>query len=246
VRITLFITCYNDTLFPGTGQAVVRVLERLGHTVEFPLDQTCCGQMHFNTGYRREAYPLAKRFVEIFADSEAVCIPSSSCVAMIREYYPALARENNDAEMATALETLLPRIYEFSELLVDRLGVTDAGAYFPHRVTYHASCHGLRSLHLGDKPIELLRAVRGLELVPLEGLEQCCGFGGTFAVKNADVSAAMLTEKVRAVLNTRAEVCTACDNSCLMHIQGMLHRQYAGVRTLHLAEILAAAEEKSA
>jgi L-lactate dehydrogenase complex protein LldE len=246
VRITLFITCYNDTLFPGTGQAVVRVLERLGHTVTFPLDQTCCGQMHFNTGYRREAYPLAKRFVEIFADSEAVCIPSSSCVAMIREYYPALARENNDAEMATALKTLLPRIYEFSELLVDRLGVTDAGAYFPHRVTSHASCHGLRSLHLGDKPIELLRAVRGLELVPLEGLEQCCGFGGTFAVKNADVSAAMLTDKVRAVLNTRAEVCTACDNSCLMHIQGMLHRQYAGVRTLHVAEILAAAGEKSA
>jgi L-lactate dehydrogenase complex protein LldE len=246
VPITLFITCYNDTLFPATGQAVVRVLERLGHAVEFPLDQTCCGQMHFNTGYRREAYPLAKRFVEIFADSEAVCIPSSSCVAMIREYYPALARENNDAEMATALETLLPRIYEFSELLVDRLGVTDAGAYFPHRVTYHASCHGLRSLHLGDKPIELLRAVRGLELVPLEGLEQCCGFGGTFAVKNADVSAAMLTDKVRAVLNTRAEVCTACDNSCLMHIQGMLHRQYAGVRTLHVAEILAAAGEKSA
>jgi L-lactate dehydrogenase complex protein LldE len=246
VRITLFITCYNDTLFPATGQAVVRVLERLGHTVEFPLDQTCCGQMHFNTGYRREAYPLAKRFVEIFADAEAVCIPSSSCVAMIREYYSALAHENNDAAMASALDTLLPRVYEFSELLVDRLGVTDAGAYFPHRVTYHASCHGLRSLHLGDKPTELLRAVRGLELVPLEGLEQCCGFGGTFAVKNADVSAAMLTDKVRAVLNTRAEVCTACDNSCLMHIQGMLHRQYAGVRTLHLAEILAAAEEKSA
>jgi L-lactate dehydrogenase complex protein LldE len=246
VRITLFITCYNDTLFPGTGQAVVRVLERLGHTVEFPLDQTCCGQMHFNTGYRREAYPLAKRFVEIFSNAEAVCVPSSSCVAMIREYYPALARENNDAAMASAVESLLPRIYEFSELLVDRLGVTDAGAYFPHRVTYHASCHGLRSLHLGDKPIELLRAVRGLELVPLEGLEQCCGFGGTFAVKNADVSAAMLTDKVRAVLNTRAEVCTACDNSCLMHIQGMLHRQYAGVRTLHLAEILAATEEKTA
>ena len=246
MRITLFITCYNDTLFPGTGQAVVRVLERLGHTVDFPLDQTCCGQMHFNTGYRREAYPLAKRFVEIFSNAEAVCIPSSSCVAMIREYYPALARENNDAAMASAVESLLPRIYEFSELLVDRLGVIDVGAYFPHRVTYHASCHGLRSLHLGDKPTELLRAVRGLELVPLEGLEQCCGFGGTFAVKNADVSAAMLTDKVRAVLNTRAEVCTACDNSCLMHIQGMLHRQYAGVRTLHLAEILAAVEEKSA
>jgi L-lactate dehydrogenase complex protein LldE len=246
VRIALFITCYNDTLFPATGQAVVRVLERLGHTVDFRLDQTCCGQMHFNTGYRREAYPLAKRFVEIFSDAEAVCIPSSSCVAMIREYYPSLARENNDAAMATAVDGLLPRVYEFSELLVDRLGVTDVGAYFPHRVTYHASCHGLRSLHLGEKPTELLRAVRGLELVPLEGLEQCCGFGGTFAVKNADVSAAMLTDKMRAVLNTRAEVCTACDNSCLMHIQGMLHRQYAGVRTLHLAEILADAGDEGA
>lgn len=240
MRIALFITCYNDTLFPSTGQAVVRVLERLGHTIEFPLEQTCCGQMHFNTGYRREAYPLAKRFVETFADAEAICIPSSSCVAMIREYYPALARENNDAAMAAAVAALLPRIYEFSELLVDHLGITDLGAYFPHRVTYHASCHGLRSLHLGDKPLQLLRAVRGLELVALEGVDQCCGFGGTFAVKNADVSAAMLTDKTRAILNTRAEVCTACDNSCLMHIQGMLHRQFAGVRTLHIAEVLAA------
>jgi L-lactate dehydrogenase complex protein LldE len=246
VRIALFITCYNDTLFPATGQAVVRVLERLGHTIEFPVDQTCCGQMHFNTGYRREAYPLAKRFVEIFAEAEAVCIPSSSCVAMIREYYPALARENNDDAMAAAVDALLPRIYEFSELLVDRLGITDVGAYFPHRVTYHASCHGLRSLHLGDKPLQLLRAVRGLELVPLEAVEQCCGFGGTFAVKNADVSAAMLTDKTRAILNTRAEVCTACDNSCLMHIQGMLHRQFAGVRTMHIAEILAGIEEATA
>jgi L-lactate dehydrogenase complex protein LldE len=239
VRIALFITCYNDTLFPHTGQAVVRVLERLGHTVEFPLEQTCCGQMHFNTGYRREAYPMAKRFVEMFADAEAVCIPSSSCVAMMREYYPALAHENQDAEMSAAVERLLPRVFEFSELLVDRLGVTNVGAYFPHCVTYHASCHGLRSLHLGDKPLQLLRAVRGLELVPLEQVEQCCGFGGTFAVKNADVSAAMLTEKIGAVLNTRAEVCTACDNSCLMHMQGMLHRQFAGVRTLHIAEVLA-------
>ena len=246
MRIALFITCYNDTLFPRTGQSVVRVLERLGHTVEFPLEQTCCGQMHFNTGYAREAYPLAKRFVEIFADAEAVCIPSSSCVAMIREYYPALARENGDAAMVAAVERLLPHVFEFSELLVDRLRVTDVGAYFPHRVTYHASCHGLRSLHLGDKPMQLLRAVRGLELVPLEGLEQCCGFGGTFAVKNADVSAAMLTDKTRAVLNTRAEICTACDNSCLMHMQGMLHRQFAGVRTLHIAEVLAGIEDAPA
>jgi L-lactate dehydrogenase complex protein LldE len=239
MRISLFITCYNDTLFPETGRAVVSVLERLGHHVEFPREQTCCGQMHFNTGYRREAYPLARRFVSLFRDAEAVCIPSSSCVAMIREYYPALARENNDAQMQMELEILLPRVFEFAELLTDRLQVEDVGACYPHRVTYHASCHGLRNLHLGDKPMRLLSHVREIQLVPLEKLETCCGFGGTFAIKNAEVSTAMLTDKTCAVLNTQAEVCTACDNSCLMHIQGMLHRQYAGVRTAHIAEILA-------
>jgi L-lactate dehydrogenase complex protein LldE len=239
MRIDLFITCYNDTLFPETGRAVVAVLERLGHRVEFPLEQTCCGQMHFNTGYRREAYPLAKRFVAMFREAEAVCIPSSSCVAMIREYYPALAEEHGDGEMARELDSLLPRVFEFSELLVDRLGVEDVGAYYPHRVTYHASCHGLRSLALGDKPLRLLRNVEGLELVELENVDRCCGFGGTFAVKNAEVSTAMVNDKARSILNTGAEVCTACDNSCLMHIQGWLHRQFAGVRTAHLAEILA-------
>ena len=239
MRISLFITCYNDTLYPETGKAVVAVMERLGHTVDFRLEQTCCGQMHFNTGYRQEAYPLAKRFLAIFKDAEVVCIPSSSCVAMIREYYPVLAREHEDPAMADDLQQLLPRIYEFTELLVDRLGIVDVGAYFPHRVTYHASCHGLRSLGLGDKPLKLLQHIRGIELVELQDVERCCGFGGTFAVKNAEVSTAMLSDKVRAVLNTTAEVCTACDNSCLMHIQGMLHRQYSGVKTQHMAELLA-------
>ncbi|HEX3473019.1 MAG TPA: (Fe-S)-binding protein [Silvibacterium sp.] len=244
MRISLFITCYNDTLFPATGKAVVTLLERLGHKVDFPLEQTCCGQMHFNTGYRREAYPLAKRFLSIFRDAEAVCIPSSSCVAMIRDYYPALARENNDEEMAQGVDSLLPRIFEFAELLTDRLQLEDVGAYFPHRVTYHASCHGLRSLHLGDKPLRLLRNVRGIDLVELQDVDRCCGFGGTFAVKNAEVSAAMLDEKMQAVLSTRAEVCTACDNSCLMHIQGMLHRRHAGIRAMHIAEILAAGADR--
>jgi L-lactate dehydrogenase complex protein LldE len=239
MKISLFITCYNDTLFPETGKAVVSVLERLGHTVEFPLEQTCCGQMHFNTGYRREAYPLAKRLVSIFRDAEAICIPSSSCVAMMREYYPALAEENDDKEFAAEVEAFLPRVFEFTELLVDRLGVEDVGAYYPHRVTYHASCHGLRSLHLGDKPARLLRNVRGIELVELTDVDRCCGFGGTFAIKNAEVSSAMLGDKLRHLLNTRAEVCTACDNSCLMHIGGALHRQFAGLRTAHIAEILA-------
>jgi L-lactate dehydrogenase complex protein LldE len=244
MRISLFITCYNDTLFPATGKAVVSLLERLGHEVEFPLEQTCCGQMHFNTGYRREAYPIAKRFLSVFRDAEVICIPSSSCVAMIRDYYPALAHENEDDAMAADVVNLLPRIFEFTELLTDRLKIEDVGAYFPHRVTYHASCHGLRSLHLGDKPLRLLRNVRGIDLVELKNEETCCGFGGTFAVKNAEVSAAMLDDKFRDVLNTRAEVCTACDNSCLMHIQGMLHRQHAGIRTVHIAEILAAEDKR--
>ena len=239
MRISLFITCYNDTLFPETGKAVVTVLERLGHTVEFPVEQTCCGQMHFNTGYRHEAYPLAKRLVSTFEDAEAVCIPSSSCVAMIRDYYAELAHENGDEKFAEDVKNLLARIFEFTELLTDRLNLEDVGAAFPHRVTYHASCHGLRSLHLGDKPLRLLRKVRGLDLVELPNSDRCCGFGGTFAVKNADVSAAMLDEKLGAVVGTGAEVCTACDNSCLMHMQGRLHRQGSPVRTMHIAEILA-------
>ena len=243
LRVALFITCYNDTLFPDTGKAVVRVLERLGHTVEFPAGQTCCGQMHWNTGYQPEALPLVKRFVEQFRGAEAVVVPSSSCVAMMRDHYPKMAVEIGDAALVEEVSQLLPRVFEFSEFLIKRLGLEDVGAYYPHRVTYHASCHGLRNLGLGDGPMRLLKAVRGIDLVELNALEQCCGFGGTFAVKNAGVSSAMLEEKTGAVLATGAEVCTACDNSCLMHIQGALHRQKTGVKTLHLAEILAADKE---
>jgi L-lactate dehydrogenase complex protein LldE len=239
LRVSLFITCYNDTLFPGTGRAVVQVLERLGHTVDFPHGQTCCGQMHYNTGYGADALPLLQRFVAQFKDAEAVVVPSSSCVAMMKDHYPKMAEATGDAALITAVADLLPRVYEFSELLTRRLGLEDVQAIYPHRVTYHASCHGLRNLELGDGPLRLLKAVRGIDLVPLAGLEQCCGFGGTFAVKNADVSSAMLEEKITAVLQTGAEVCTACDNSCLLHIQGALHRQRTGVRTVHLAEILA-------
>ncbi len=238
LRVSLFITCYNDTLFPETGKAVVRVLERLGHTVVFPAGQTCCGQMHWNTGYQAEALPLLRRFVEQFRGAEAVVVPSSSCVAMMRDHYPKMALELGDEALNAEVDELLPRVFEFSEFLTKRLGLEDVGAYYPHRVTYHASCHGLRNLGLGDGPQRLLRAVRGIELVEIEGLEQCCGFGGTFAVKNADVSIAMLEEKTAAILKTGAEACTACDNSCLMHIQGALHRQRTGVKTVHLAEIL--------
>jgi L-lactate dehydrogenase complex protein LldE len=244
MRISLFITCYNDTLFPKTGQAVVRVLERLGHTIDFPAGQTCCGQMHYNTGYRAEAIPLLERFVEQFRASEAVVVPSSSCVAMMRDHYPLMARELAARHvrwvpLVREVESLMTRVWEFSEFLTQKLGIEDVGAGFPHRVTYHASCHGLRSLGLGEGPMKLLRAVRDIELVPLVGIEQCCGFGGTFSIKNAEVSSAMLSEKTNAVINTQSEVCTACDNSCLMHLEGALHRQRTGVRTLHIAEILA-------
>jgi L-lactate dehydrogenase complex protein LldE len=221
---------------------VTEVLERLGHTVEFPLAQTCCGQMHYNTGYQKEAIPLVRRFVEMFADAEAVCVPSASCVAMMREHYELIAKNENDAALLASVQSLLPRIFEFSELLTNRLGVEDVGAAFPHSVTYHPSCHSLRMLHVGDGPLKLLRAVRGLTLVELPDREQCCGFGGTFSVKNADVSAAMLAEKDACVVATGAEVVTALDNSCLMQIYGGLHRSGSSVRTLHLAEILAANE----
>jgi L-lactate dehydrogenase complex protein LldE len=194
VRASLFITCLADTLFPQTGRATVAVLERVGVEVDFPLEQTCCGQMHANTGYGHEVLGLVRRFV---------------------------------------------RVFELSELLVRRLGVEDVGASFHHRVTYHPTCHSLRLLKVGDAPLALLRAVRGIDLVELPEAQQCCGFGGTFAVKNSDTSTAMLTDKLRRILDTRADVCTAADSSCLMHIGGGLQRSKAGVRVMHLAEILA-------
>lgn len=246
LRITLFIACYNDALFPETGKAVVKVLERLGHTVDFPQAQTCCGQMHYNTGYRPEAIGLLRHFCEVFKDAEVICCPSSSCVAMMREHYAKMAAEVGDTELIRQVASILPRIYEFSELLVDKLGVTDVGAFFPHTVTLHTSCHGLRALHLGTKPADLLRNVAGLTLLELPESTECCGFGGTFAVKNADVSAAMLSCKTQSILSTRAEVCTGGDNSCLMHIGGALARQRTGVRTLHLAEILAQTDKAEA
>jgi L-lactate dehydrogenase complex protein LldE len=224
VRIGLFITCLTDTLYPDTGKAVVALLERLGHRVEFPMSQSCCGQMHFNTGYRDDAARMVPGFTSAFDGYEAIVSPSGSCVAMIREHYPA---------------SVASRTYELSEFLVTVLGVTDVGAYFPHRVTYHPSCHGLRMLHVGDAPETLLRNVRGLDLVTLPDAETCCGFGGTFSVKNADVSAAMCADKVANIRQTGAEYVCATDSSCLMHIGGSLSRQRIGVAPMHLAEILA-------
>jgi L-lactate dehydrogenase complex protein LldE len=241
MRVALFVTCLADTLAPATGQATVAVLERLGHEVVFPEEQTCCGQMHANTGYQLQALPLVRRFVHVFGDPsyDAVVSPSASCVTMVHEQYPRLAELAGDDELAERVAALAPRVMELSDFLVNRLGVEDVGATFAHRVTYHPTCHGLRGLQLGDAPLRLLRNVRDIELVELPQAETCCGFGGTFAVKNADTSAAMLTDKLRCVLDTGADVCTAGDSSCLLHIGGGLSRARAGVRTLHLAEILA-------
>ncbi len=246
MRASLFITCYNDTLFPETGRAVVGLMERLGVEIEFRTEQTCCGQMHANTGFRGEAFSQAKRFVQLYRDAEAVVIPSSSCVAMIRDQYPGLFEELGNSALREEFSALLPRVYEFSEFLVDRLQVEDVGAWFPHRVTYHASCHGVRALHLGDRPYRLLSKVRGLTQAPLQNVDRCCGFGGTFSVKNAEVSSAMLATKLQDVMATEAEYCTALDNSCLMHLGGAMHRQYLGMKTIHLAEILANTESSSA
>jgi L-lactate dehydrogenase complex protein LldE len=236
MRIGLFVTCLTDTLFPETGKAVVTVLERLGHRVEFPAGQACCGQMHLNSGYPRAAAAMVPRFARAFGDYEAVVTPSASCAAMIREYYPVLAR---DTALANEMAALAPRVHDLATFLTGMLGTEDVGARFPHRVTYHPTCHSLRMMHVGDAPDRLLRNVRGIDLVDLPDKETCCGFGGTFAVKNPDVSAAMCADKVAAIRASRAEVVCAGDNSCLMHIGGALSRMRTGVRVMHLAEILA-------
>ena len=245
MNVSLFITCFNDTLFPNVGIATTRLLERLGLTVVFPEAQTCCGQMHFNTGYQHEAIPLVRHFVEVFDTAEIIVAPSASCVGMVRDLYPRAAQLSGDGALVKAVERLTPRVYELSEFLVKRLELTDVGAYYPHRVTYHPTCHSLRVLHVGDAPLRLLQAVKGIDLVGLPGAAECCGFGGTFAVKNANTSLAMLSDKMRCVLDTGAEVLCAADTSCLMHIGGGLHRLRAGVATVHLAEILAATESEA-
>ncbi len=246
MRASLFITCYNDTLYPETGIAVVRLLERLGVELDFKPKQTCCGQMHANTGFRGEAFSQAKRFIRLYQDTEAVVVPSSSCVAMMRDQYPGLIEELGNQELRMEFEALQPRVFELSEFLIDKLGVDDVGAYFPHRVTYHASCHGVRALRLGERPYRLIAKVRGMTLMPLSNVDRCCGFGGTFSVKNAEVSSAMMAAKLQDVMATGAEYCTALDNSCLMHLGGAMHRQYADMRTIHLAQILASTEEAPA
>ena len=243
LRVAMFVTCLVDALFPDAGRATVQLLERLGQPVDFPLEQSCCGQMHANSGYFE--LELVRRYVDVFSSYDAVVVPSGSCAASIQHQHPMIARAAGDEALAVHSESVASRTYELSQFLIDVLGTDDVGAYFPHRVTYHPTCHSLRLLGVGDRPLRLLRNVRGIELVELPRWDECCGFGGTFAVKNPDASAAMLADKMDAVIDTGAEVVCAGDRSCLMHIGGGLERIRAGVRTLHLAEILASTEAES-
>ena len=245
MNISLFITCYTDTLFPETGKAVVTILERLGHTVSFPMEQTCCGQMHYNTGYQKEIIPLVEHFLDQFEDAEAVVAPSASCVAAIHEFYPKLAVLSGSEELEHRVSKVIPKVHEFTQFLVNELKVEDVGAYYPHRVTFHPTCHSVRMLHIGDAPLRLLRKVRGIELIELPGALECCGFGGTFALKNADTSEAMLEDKLNNLHKTGAEVCVSADNSCLMHIGGGLSRQQSRLITVHVAEILASTDQSN-
>lgn len=246
MRVALFAACYNDTMWPGTPIATVKLLERLGVTVEFPREQTCCGQMFTNTGYAAEATPLVGRFVDTFTAYDAIVAPTGSCVGAIRHQHHDLAERAGDRALVEAVDELTPRVYDISEFIVDVLGLEDVGAYFPHRVTYHPTCHSLRVAQVGDKPQRLLAAVRGITVVDLPQATECCGFGGTFSLKNADISISMASDKARHVRETGAEVLVAGDNMCLMNIGGVLGRQRAGVRTMHLAEVLASTEEDPA
>ncbi|MFC5720471.1 (Fe-S)-binding protein [Streptomyces gamaensis] len=242
MRTALFVTCINDALHPRSGQATVALLRRLGVDVEFPQRQSCCGQMHYNTGYRKETAKLARHFVDVFGAYDAVVVPSASCGGLPSEAYGAAAEAAGDAGLLRDVRELAPRVHELTRYLTDVLHAEDVGAYFPHRVTYHPTCHSLRASGLGDRPYRLLRAVQGIDFVELPAQEECCGFGGTFSVKNGAVSAAMNGDKARHVVETGAPVLAAVDNSCLMNIGGRLTKDGHTVRTLHLVEILARTE----
>jgi L-lactate dehydrogenase complex protein LldE len=228
MKVALFIPCFVDQLYPEVGKAMVAVLRRLGQEVEFPAEQTCCGQPAFNTGYWDEARTLARRYVEIFGKYEAVVCPSGSCTAMVRNFYPELLGAGAGANT-----------HEFTEFLVKQLGVTDVGARFAGKVTYHDGCHSLRELRLKEEPRQLLRAVRGLELVEMDEAETCCGFGGTFSVKFPMISVAMDEVKVASIQRTGAACVVSADPSCLMQIGGYLRRHKVPVETRHIAEVLA-------
>lgn len=238
MRVAVFSTCLVDALYPKVGQSTVTLLRRLGLDVSVPNRQTCCGQMHVNSGYPDLALPLIRNHVAAFAGSDAIVVPSGSCTASIRHQHADVARLHRDDALARDVQQLAGITYELSVFLLDVLGVEDVGAYYPHRVTYHPTCHSMRLLRLGERPLRLLRHVAGIDLVPLPDADTCCGFGGTFALKNAAVSTAMLADKLTAIGRTGAAICTMGDASCLMHIGGGLSRQGGPTRAVHLAEIL--------
>ncbi|MCL4402708.1 MAG: (Fe-S)-binding protein [Acidobacteria bacterium] len=236
-RVSLFVTCIVDQLFPRVGMAMAEVLERAGWEVDFPSDQTCCGQPAFNTGYREEAAMVARHFLKVFEKAEYVVIPSGSCTSMISHHYPELFA--GEPEMLERVRRLEPRIWEFSKFLLEVAGVEDVGARLNEVVTFHDSCHGLRELKIKAGPRRLLAHVRGLELREMDRAEECCGFGGTFSVKFPEVSGGMARTKIDSILKTGARAVVGIDASCLMQIQGALSRAGHPVRTMHLAEVLA-------
>ncbi|WP_104104279.1 (Fe-S)-binding protein [Arthrobacter sp. 08Y14] len=249
MRIALFATCIVDAMYPRTARATVAILERLGHEVVFPAGQACCGQMHVNSGYLPEAVPVVRNHIEAFEsqDYDVAVAPSGSCVASVKHQHAMVARSCGDAALEARAEAVGAKTYELSALLTDVLGVTNAaeqlGSWFPHNVTYHPSCHGMRLLRLGDRQLNLLQSVGGITVQPLPQADQCCGFGGTFSMKNADVSTAMLEDKTANIRATGAELCSGGDASCLLHIGGGLSREGSSVTTLHLADILASTRE---
>ncbi|MDT9408644.1 (Fe-S)-binding protein [Corynebacterium rouxii] len=245
MRVALFSTCIGDAMFPDASKATALVLSRLGYEVVFPKGQTCCGQMHVNTGYQKEAIPLIKNYVDAFADDsiDYVVAPSGSCVGAVREQHEHIADRYGNAALKDGAHIAAKKSLDLSEFLIDVAGVEDVGAFFPHKVTYHPSCHGLRFIGLGDRPYRLLQNVAGMELIELPNKEECCGFGGTFSLKNAETSAAMVSDKTRNIELTGAEYITGGDSSCLMNIAGNLSRKHVGIRAIHMAEILASTKE---
>ncbi|UCD82266.1 MAG: (Fe-S)-binding protein [Desulfobacterales bacterium] len=237
--VTLFIQCLVDGIYPEVGEAMVHIFRKLGISITCPTQQTCCGQPAFNSGYRRQARTAAKRFIEIFDSADTIVCPSGSCVTMVRHHYAELF--NDDASWMQRARRVAGKTYELTEYLVDILGVDDLGAHYDGKVTYHDSCHLLRSLRVQEQPRRLLRRVSGAEFVELYDADKCCGFGGAFSVKYADISAAMVEDKVNNIIASGADTVTGCDMGCLMNIQGMLSRKGYDIKTLHIAQILAGA-----
>jgi L-lactate dehydrogenase complex protein LldE len=235
--VTLFIQCLVDTIYPEVAEAMVKVFDKLGVSLTCPTDQTCCGQPAFNSGYRRQARVAAKHFIEVFEDSEIIVCPSGSCVNMVRHHYADLFQD--DLQRLRRAQDLAGRIYEFSEYLVDILGVEDVGARFDGRLTYHDSCHLLRGIGVAQQPRKLLYRVAGANFIEMRDSDYCCGFGGTFSIKYADISNSMVTDKVKNIINTGADVVVGCDMGCLMNIQGKLSRMGSPIKVMHIAQILA-------